>query len=381
MPPSNASQARSRHSGVLAEVARRAPEHDHDRADPAALCRPLQEADLFSAVLPEAHGGRGWATDPGRTEELCDFLLDLGAADLSAGRLFEGHLNAVKLIWRFGSDAQRAWLAEDVRAGAVAGVWNAEAPPGLVLPEPPAAGGGAVRLSGGKIFCSGLGLVTRPLFTARTPAGDVLMLAPRALEGARFDLSDWTVQGMRATATGTVDMSGVEIAAGDVVGGPGDFYASPHFKGGAWRFAALHAGAVARLAAEVRAELRARRRDGDPHQTARLGALAIAAETADLWVRRAAAAVEGGAWAPEAVDAYVNLARTAVERTAVDAVALAQRALGLSALTRPNPVERIARDLLTYVRQPFPDAALDEAARFLSDGPEPPPWSREGSRT
>ena len=362
------------HRAALRELADAAAEHDHDGASPAALCEPLRRHGLFTDVLPIEAGGRGWATDTAATDELLGWLLGLGAADLSAGRLFEGHLNAVKLVWRFGDEAQRRDLVEDVRAGAVAGVWNAEAPPGLRL-EPPAAGRTG-RLAGGKIFCSGLGVVTRPVFTARAAEGGPVMLAPRALRPAAIDLSAWTVQGVRATATGSVDLTGVEVEPADVVGGPGDVYASPLFKGGAWRFAALHAGAVGRLGALAREELRARGRDGDPHQTARLGALAIAAETAELWAARAAHAAEDGALPPEAADAYVNLARTAVERAAMDAVALAQRALGLAALTRPSPVERIARDLLTYLRQPFPDAALDEAARHLSARPGPPPWSR-----
>ena len=375
VPTSRASHASSVHSAAFAALRKQAPDHDHDGADPVSLCRPLVEAGVFRDVLPLEQGGRGWATSSSATDEVLGFLLDLGGADLSAGRLFEGHLNAVKLVWRFGSADQRRACAEDVLNGAVAGVWNAEVRPGARLSITPARGRRAV-IEGGKIFCSGLGIVTRPVFTARTPDEDVLMLAPGPLDSSRFNLADWKVQGMRATATGSVDLTGVMVGEEDVVGAPGDFYRSPAFKGGAWRFAALHAGAVGRLAALTRAELRARGRDGDPHQTARLGALAIAAETAELWVTRAAQAAESGEWALEAVDAYVSLARTAVERAATEAVAIAQRALGLSALTRPNAVERIARDLLTYLRQPFPDAALDEAARFLNGAPEPAPWSR-----
>jgi hypothetical protein len=39
-----------------------------------------------------------------------------------------------------------------------------------------------------------------------------------------------------------------------------------------------------------------------------------------------------------------------------------QRSLGLAALLEPNPVERLIRDLSTYLRQPAPDEALTEAA-------------------
>ncbi len=180
---------------------------------------------------------------------------------------------------------------------------------------------------------------------------------------------------MRATATGTVDFTGLAVGPSDVIGGPGDYYRAPGFKGGAWRFAAVQAGAVLRLAQLVREELRARRREGDPHQKARLGAAAMAAETAELWVLRAAGLAEDPDGDPAAVDAYVNFTRLAVERAALEVIGLAERGLGLAALTRPSPVERVVRDLSTYLRQPFPDGALEDAAAYVVGCEDGPPWS------
>ncbi|MEJ0019977.1 MAG: hypothetical protein WDN25_26190 [Acetobacteraceae bacterium] len=39
-----------------------------------------------------------------------------------------------------------------------------------------------------------------------------------------------------------------------------------------------------------------------------------------------------------------------------------QRSLGLAAFGTGNPVERICRDLATYLRQPAPDEVLTSAA-------------------
>ena len=39
-----------------------------------------------------------------------------------------------------------------------------------------------------------------------------------------------------------------------------------------------------------------------------------------------------------------------------------------------HPVERVARDLSTYLRQPFPDGALEDAAAFVA-AEDAPPWS------
>jgi alkylation response protein AidB-like acyl-CoA dehydrogenase len=60
--------------------------------------------------------------------------------------------------------------------------------------------------------------------------------------------------------------------------------------------------------------------------------------------------------------ATINLARIAVEAACLDLMREAQRALGLAAMVRPNPAERLLRDLSTYLRQPAPDLVLTEAA-------------------
>ncbi len=99
-------------------------------------------------------------------------------------------------------------------------------------------------------------------------------------------------------------------------------------------------------------------------QQARFGEILIAQETARLWTLRAAEMAEqDGPAAALAADrvAYVNLARLAVEAACLDALRLAQRSLGLAAFMQPNPVERLSRDLGTYLRQPAPDAVLLEA--------------------
>ena len=305
-------------------------------------------------------------------KNLARTLMSIGGADLSAGRIFEGHVNAVKLVLHFGDAAQQRRLAEQVHDGAVCGVWNAETASGLRFQPAPTGGG---RLLGGKIFCSGLGLVTRPIVTAKTPDGALLMILLRLGQPPCHDLSGWTVRGMRATATGTVDLTGIELDAGDIIGAPGDYYRSPGFKGGAWRFAAVQAGAVLRLAMLMRSELRGRGREGDPHQKARIADAAMAAETAELWVIRAAALAEDPTCDPAAVDAYVNLTRLVVERAALEVIQLAERGVGLSAFTRPSQIERVVRDLSTYLRQPFPDGALEDAAAYVAGHNEAPPWS------
>jgi len=90
----------------------------------------------------------------------------------------------------------------------------------------------------------------------------------------------------------------------------------------------------------------------------------IAYETARLWMSRAArrACLEDGP--PEAIVAYINLARIAVEAACLDAMRITQRSLGLGAFIAGHPAERVCRDLATYLRQPAPDETLDTAAGY-----------------
>jgi alkylation response protein AidB-like acyl-CoA dehydrogenase len=185
--------------------------------------------------------------------------------------------------------------------------------------------------------------------------------------GERADLSKWTAHGMRASATGAVDFSGFIVEPGDIIGGDGDYERQPAFSGGAWRFAAVHLGGIERLFDLLRDHLRRTGRGADAHQAARLGQAALAAETARLWVERAAETAEepSDAREPEQIVAYVNLARLAVERAGLDLMELVQRSVGLQAFVRPNPIERVSRDLATYLRQPGPDRALTGAAEWI----------------
>ena len=331
-----------------------APASDREDADLPALLAPLR--GLARAALPTTAGGAGLAVEPASTLVLAGVLRRVGGANLSAGRLFEGHVNAVKLVHRYADGAASAAFFADVAQGAWSGVWNAEAPPGLRL--------AGERLEGAKVWCSGAGALARPLVTARDAAGEVRLLAPR--DTGRPDLAGWTPAGMRATATGTVAFDGVAVAADERIGAAGDYYRAPLFKGGAWRFMAVHLGGMERLERLLADHLRARGRTADPHQRTRFAEAAAAVETARLWVAsaavRAEAAAAGAPGEADDAEAYVNLARGAVERAALELLQLTERSVGLEARLRPSPIERVARDLATYLRQPFPDGARDAAA-------------------
>ena len=98
-----------------------------------------------------------------------------------------------------------------------------------------------------------------------------------------------------------------------------------------------------------------------------MGRAFIACETIRLWTVRAAYLAETGEASSEEIAAYVNFTRTAAEAAALETIRLVQQSIGLTAFLQPSPIERLMRDLSTYLRQPAPDEALTEAAAHFID--------------
>jgi alkylation response protein AidB-like acyl-CoA dehydrogenase len=191
------------------------------------------------------------------------------------------------------------------------------------------------------------------------------------LAPAEVDLSGWTASGMKASATGTVCFDGVPIGVDEIVGVPDDYVRSPYFRGGAWRVMAVQFGGMRALLDSHRRQLVAVERDTDRIQRVRFGEAVAAVETARLWLEEACVRAEDIHGDPAAIDIYVDLMRGVIERCALTVVETAQKSLGLKAFLRPNPVDRIARDLTTYLRQPALDSSLDAAAAFYFHHPLP----------
>lgn len=351
---------------VAALAASRAEAQDRDDGFPAEDILSLHRLGLLAAPVPAAEGGAGLGEEPGAAT-LAEVLRLVGYGSLALGRLYEGHVNALQLIGRYGEAGQRTRLFSDARDGHLFGVWNTEpAKGGLVLGE----GAGDRSLSGVKTLASGAGRVTRALVTVRSPGEDApLMLVVPLEAGSRADLQAWHAHGMRASATGTVDFTGLVVGPDAILGAPGDYHRQPIFSGGAWRFAAVHLGGIEAVFDAWRGHVTRLGRGADPHQLARLGEGAIAVEGARLWVMRAAGIVAEDALSADRIVAFVNLARLAVEKAGLEVLQLAQRSVGLQGFLRGHPLERLSRDLATYLRQPGPDRALtDAAAEILEAG-------------
>ena len=316
----------------------------------------LIDAGLLMATLPVDLNGMGLCGREGASAQF-RLLHSLGDAHLALGRLFEAHVNAIELCRRYGTFAQLQHIAEAARDRKLFALWVTDSPKNpLRLSED-------MVLSGEKWFCSGAGYVDRALVTAERAEEAQMVFVPLS-SGVRITDQGIRLAGMRAAKTGSVDFTGLKVNQDMLIGTPGDYLREPLFSTGAWRSSAVALGGLASLIESMRLELIARGRGDQPYQRMRFGQCVVAHETGRLWMEQASLRSESATEAGEDAVAYVNLARTAVESACLDAVRLVHRSLGLSAFMLGGPVERIARDLAAYLRQPAPDEALAEAAAF-----------------
>lgn len=321
---------------------------------PVDSVRTLVDAGLHRVFAPVAAGGEGFADARAQALALYDVLRVIGRADLSLGRLYEGHVNALKLFDWYGRADQIAWLSSVLEQGALFGVWATEPAPGVQLRPT----GGGLDLVGAKSFATGAGGLAYALITAQPEDGPRRLVVVPADRADRADLSGWRVRGMRATGSGRYDVTGFPVQTRDLLGAPGDYDRDPRFTAGAWRFCAVQLGGVEGLLTEMRDALSDGAR-ADPLQRARFAEAVVATRTAGLWVREAAvrAAVDD----PDAPD-FARLTRGVVERAALDVMEHAARAVGTRSAFDGQRIDKIIRDLSLYLRQAGPDYARDQAA-------------------
>ncbi len=344
-------------AGIIPDLRQEAQRCDQKACFPSASLAKLREAGLLRAPVPVELGGFGFHRPNGE-----DFLFRslhlLGSADLALGRIFEAHVNATELVRRYGTPAQMQRAATAAQEGNLFALWVTDPPESKLRLS------NDFVLTGGKWFCSAAGTASRAVVTAETDLGVRMLLIELKPEVRVVVERGVKLSGMRAAATGSIDLTGERVGEDAIIGSPGDYLCEPVFSTGAWRSSAVALGGLASLIEVNRAELLARRRADQPFQRMRFGQMVIAHETGRLWlseaVNRMAAAIGEG----QDVVAYVNLARTAVESGCLDALRLVQRSLGLSAFMAGSNAERIARDLATYLRQPAPDEVLSEAATY-----------------
>lgn len=339
---------------ISARLAEYGARYDAEPAYPAESVALLVRSGLAATFAPPECGGAAFADDAAENAALLDCLRLVGRADLSLGRIYEGHVNALKLFAWYGSKAQKIRLADDLAAGRMFGCWATEPEPGVMLAADPF----GWRLTGAKRFATGAGGLDFAIVTARPAEGERRLAIVPADLADRADVSGWKVRGMRATMSGTYSVEGLRLSDEDLLGAAGDYDREPRFTAGAWRFCAVQLGGAEALLAETRAAMAPAVR-ADPLQRAKFGAGVAAVRSAYLWVREAAsrAATED----PDAIP-FVQMTRGVVERAALDVMELSARIVGTRSAFDGQRIDKITRDLSLYLRQAGPDYARDQAS-------------------
>lgn len=366
-----------RAAGLVERLQESAATIDRPDGFPTAALDDLHRAGLLAAPLAESLGGaalgldREGPTRPGTTFALLRVLEEVGRGNLALGRIYEGHVNALLLIQRFGRGDQVAEWAALARSGELFGVWNSQAGDGVRFGDPDEHG--RVEVRGAKTFASGAGQIARPIVTGALGDGRSQMaVVPLDEVEVRVDRSGWHPLGMRASASHRVEFPAARIDGRRcLLGPPGAYLREPWFSSGAIRFAAVQLGGAQALLDATVASLREWGRADDPYQRARVGTMAIAVESGRQWLRAAAEVadqvVEGDRAVVGSMITHAQMTRTALEAICQDVIRLAEQSVGVRALIAPHPIERIGRDLTTYLRQPAPDLALAEVGRAWLD--------------
>lgn len=301
---------------------------------------------------------------PGDIGALLRLLADVGRGDLSVGRIFEGHVNALLLIRTFGDAAQKERFDTITRKGGLLGVWNTDMPGDPVRID-------GNRLFGRKNFSSGVDGLSHAIVTVPGVAGRQMLAVP--LAGLPVDRSWWKPMGMRASGSHVVDFGGLPVQPQWRLGEPDSYIRQPLFSAGAIRFVAVQVGGMHAVFDVAAAHLSRTGRNADPYQSHRIARMGITVETGYAWLGCVAAAwMEAarhpGGPADDRLVALANASRSAVETAALAVLEDAERSVGAAGFIAPHPLERRIRDLRTYLRQPNPDGALAAVGTAISKG-------------
>ena len=353
---------------VLIKITQMAEGSDVAEAPPREEISLLRNAGLLEITLP----GEPLDFLAGNTSKLLDVLKAVGKSNLSIGRIYEGHVNAIYLIHLFASHEQKSHWYEQVKMNqALFGVWNTEAAKGITLNSE----NQSIRVSGQKTFCSGAALVTHGLITGAIETESrkgwqMLIVEMDKIPAVNIDTSSWKTLGMRASGSFTVDFSSYIAKENDLLGEPEDYLKQPYFNGGAIRFAAVQLGGIEAIAKQTLDYLSMLNRTSDPIQNMRVSTIMVAVNSGRMWIKQAGNNFDDWVEQPDKsadLIAFANMTRTAIEEIGTLVMKESNQCIGARGLMYPHPFERFYRDLSFYLRQPAPDSTRLNVAAYYFD--------------
>lgn len=310
-----------------------------------------------------------WTTFSEFSEHLFKLLFEVGKMDLSVGRLYEGHVNALQLIDTYGTEEQKKRYFKEANDGKLFGVWNTEYPGEEVTIAMDHISKSLV-LKGKKSFCSGALNIDRPIVTAKTEEGTQMLVLNLDDERSLIeDWSEWDPIGMRPSVSCRIDFNSMHITEDNYLGTANDYYKEPFFSWGAVRFSAVQLGGAQKIADVMLQHLQKAHRSKNPHQQLRIGKIAILMQTAQLWIERAQRIEEGKELDNKESHKiyFANMMRTLTLGLCEETISISEKAVGIQGIMKTHPVERPIRDLRVYLKQAGPDAALAYIGDFIDN--------------
>jgi hypothetical protein len=294
------------------------------------------------------------APGSGQTAKRWWKLAALTENDLVAGRLAEAHADAVAILAELEGPPPEP--------GQLWGVWAAESSESIVTVS---GDGDPVLLHGTKAWCSGAGLCTHALITARLADNKRGLLAVDLSQPQVTPLTQsWRNAGMRDSDTRSVQFSG---ASGIPVGRPGEYLDRPGFWHGAMGVAACWLGGARAVAAPLYRTVADEHTRGsaDVHMHAHLGAVDAALAAAEAMMVSAAWYVDAEP-AGERSELIARRVRAVVEHAVDEAITRTGRALGAKPLALDGRHAQRVADLSIYVRQSHAEHDLAALGRLAA---------------
>jgi alkylation response protein AidB-like acyl-CoA dehydrogenase len=281
----------------------------------------------------------------GQTAQRFERLSALTEADVVAGRLAEAHTDAAAILCELGAPAPAP--------GQWWGVWAAESRDAVLNVRDESA---RVVLDGTKVWCSGAGLCSHALVTARLPSGERgLFAVDLGAHGVRPLPSRWRNAGMAESDTRSVQFTSTPAVS---VGEPGQYLTRPGFWHGAVGVAACWVGGARAVAAELYDYVKADR--ADAHARAHLGAVDAALAAAGATVAAVAAEIDADPLNRSGrAELLARRARAVAENAVDEAITRTARALGPAPLSTNAAHARRVADLSIYVRQSHAERDLE----------------------
>jgi len=359
----------------------RASEYDRTGTFPKQDFIDLFDNGLTGALLAKEYGGLGLGPARGDIFTLWMISKYIAKANLSLGRCWEAHNNALLLIDSIATEKQKKlWCEGIIERGDIWTVWSGE--PQAKTPEQQSKIGTHITevtdgfiLNGSKVFASSATGAQWAILLVNTAITGGARHATHATESLimvvcnlsdpsiTFDASWWNPIGMRASDSLKVEFNKTFIPKEHVLGVAGQFLNE------AWQtrftphYTASFLGAAEAAYDYAIKYVDAQQKSNDPYIQHRIGEMSVNLETGHLWLRHVATLWETNQVAAAQKAGIKN--RFLMENLATSILQDCTKVCGARSLIKPSPVERIFRDLAMYVRNDNNDHVLATLGRLV----------------